>query len=76
MAEKVIINKNGEEKEAVIICKFELENGNEYLVYHFADEEVHVSKIVNDDNEIILDNVPIEDEKTVNETIQSMLEGI
>ncbi len=76
MTEKVKINKNGEVKDAEVIGTFELENGNEYLVYHFTDEEVHVSKITNQGHEITLDDVPVEDEPIVNETIQSMLEGI
>lgn len=72
--EKIKVIQNGVEEEAKVVGSFELENGNEYLLYHLTDEDLHVSRVLESSNEIILDTVPEEDMPLIDEFIRTMLE--
>ena len=76
MNNRILVNKNGVEEEVTVIGSFELENKNEYLMYHSNDDELQVSKINKTNNMTILEDVPFEDETNVTEMIDSILEGI
>ncbi len=74
MKEKVKMMKGSQEVEATILGCFELENGKNYLVYHFEDEtdDVYVSSIVDKDDEIELHDVS-DDEM---ELVQKIIDGL
>lgn len=72
--EKIRINKDGVEIEASVIENFQSDKGYEYLIYNFDDEEVHVSRVMRNETEIQLLDIPEEDEAFVNDTMKKILE--
>lgn len=72
--ETIKIVQDGIEQTAKLVGTFELENGNEYLLYHLNDDELQVSKIVENAEEIILETVSEADMAIVNEFVKTLLE--
>lgn len=74
--ETIMVNKDGVLVEANVMGTFASKNGNEYLVYSFDDDNVQVSKLIRNGDDIQLDFVPSEDEEEVNEMLENIMEDL
>ncbi|MCI9585718.1 MAG: DUF1292 domain-containing protein [Bacilli bacterium] len=73
--ETIMVNKDGVLVEANVMGTFASKNGNEYLVYSF-DDDIQVSKLIRNGDNIQLDFVPSEDEEEVDDMLENMMEGL
>jgi hypothetical protein len=73
--ETIMVNKDGVLVEANVMGTFASKNGNEYLVYIF-DDDIQVSKLIRNGDNIQLDFVPSEDEEEVDDMLENMMEGL
>lgn len=72
----IIVNKDGVDVSVYAIGSFELENGKEYLLYHFENEnDILVSRILEDNNSLNLCEITDEEFALAQEIIDSILEG-
>ncbi len=73
--ETIMVNKDGVLVEANVMGTFASKNANEYLVYSF-DDDIQVSKLIRNGDNIQLDFVPSEDEEEVDDMLENMMEGL
>lgn len=73
--ETIMVNKDDVLVEANVMGTFASKNGNEYLVYSF-DDDIQVSKLIRNGDNIQLDFVPSEDEEEVDDMLENMMEGL
>lgn len=74
--ETIMVNKDGVLVEANVMGTFASKNGNEYLVYSFDDDNIQVSKLIRNGDNIQLDFVPSEDEEEVNDMLENIMEDL
>ena len=73
--ETIMDNKDCVLVEAYVMGTFASKNANEYLVYSF-DDDIQVSKLIRNGDNIQLDFVPSEDEEEVDDMLENMMEGL
>lgn len=72
----IIVNKDGVDVSVYAIGSFEQENGKEYLIYHFENEDdIHVSRILENKDGLNLCEITDEEFALAQEVIDSILEG-
>ena len=74
--ETIMVNRGGVLVEANVMGTFASKNGNEYLVYSFDDDNIQVSKLIRNGDNIQLDFVPSEDEEEVNDMLENIMEDL